>query len=77
MNSVFYIENRYENCESSNFFSSSKLIISLKEKKISLSASRMLVIFAEDEPKQTVYLPSFLPTLQPDVVIWDFSPIRE
>ena len=23
------------------------------------------------------YFPSFLPTLQPDVVIWDFSPIRE
>lgn len=48
-----------------------------KRKERSLSASRMLVIFAEDEPKQTVYFPSFLPTLQPDVVIWDFSPIRE
>ena len=76
MNSVFHIENRMRTVKVV-IFSSSKLIISLKEKKISLSASRMLVIFAEDEPKQTVYFPSFLPTLQPDVVIWDFSPIRE
>lgn len=76
MNSVFHIENRMRTVKVV-IFSSSKLIISLKEKKISLSASRMLVIFAEDEPRQTVYFPSFLLTLQPDVVIWDFSPIRE
>ena len=59
------------------FFFLQTYYFSKRKENKPISLLRMLVIFAEDEPKQTVYLPSFLPTLQPDVVIWDFSPIRE